>query len=33
MKTEETPYMDALACCSVLMTALLGVASVVVLML
>jgi hypothetical protein len=33
MDAEETPYMDALACCSVLMTILLGAASILVLML
>jgi hypothetical protein len=33
MDTEDTPYLDALSCCSVLVTALLGAASIVVLML
>jgi hypothetical protein len=33
MDAEETPYMDALACCSVLATFFLGVASIVVLLL
>jgi len=33
MDIKDAPYMDALSCCSVLMTVLLGVASIVVLML